>query len=170
MKEYLVIDGYNVIFNRPEFEGLKKSGLELARLRLIDLLINHSALTSQQTILVFDAHKAKELYEQTEEIQGLQVIYTAAGETADALIEKLTGELLKRGEVYVVTSDWAEQRIVLGLGAYRLTPKELMEGIAKVSKEAEIHLIKERPAQAYLENRLKEKTRIILEKWRRKKS
>jgi len=170
MKEYLVIDGYNVIFSRPEFDGLKKSGLELARLKLIDLLINHAALAGQQIILVFDAHKAKELYERSEEIQGLQVIYTAAGETADALIEKLTGELLKQGEVYVVTSDWAEQRIVLGLGAYRLTPKELMEGIVKIKKEGEGYYVKELPVQAYLENRLKEKTRVIFEKWRRKKS
>jgi hypothetical protein len=170
MKECLIVDGYNIIFARPQFEELRTEDLELARHRLIDLLVNYAALTGIQIIIVFDAYKAKDFSTRREEIQSLQVIYTSSGETADSLIEKLVGELSRQSNVYVVTSDWAEQRMILGQGAYRLTPKELLGNIRRAAKEAERHYTTELPADTYLENRLKEEIRNPLEKWRRKKT
>ncbi len=170
MREYLIVDGYNIIFAWPQFHELRKLGLEVARSRLVDLLVNHAAFTGMQIILVFDAHRVKDSFARTVETQGLQIIYTTFGETADSLIEKLAGELSKENTVYVVTSDWAEQRIILGEGAYRVTPKELLESIIQKTKEGERHYTTELPAQAYLENRLKEKIRAVLENWRRKKT
>lgn len=169
MKEYLIVDGYNIIFAWPQFAEFRKTDLALARARLIELLVNHAALTEKQIIIVFDAHRGKDFSTRIEEIRGVQVIYTAAGETADSFIEKLAGELSKQHTVYVVTSDRAEQRMVWGQGAYRLTPKELQENILRAAKEGERHYTTEVPAETYLENRLKEKIRELLEKWRRKK-
>jgi len=171
MKEYLIVDGYNVIFAWPHFEALRKSSLEHARQKLIDDLINYAALTGRQLILVFDAYRVKEPAARTEEMPGLRVIYTAFGETADSLIEKLVGELSGEGAVYVVTSDWAEQRIVFGQGAYRLTPGELLAGLRQEAEAGKrFGRPAERPADAYLENRLKEKIRVFFENWRRKKT
>ncbi|MCL6447188.1 MAG: NYN domain-containing protein [Armatimonadetes bacterium] len=170
MKEYLIVDGYNIIFAWPHFEELRKSGLEHARLKLIDILVNYAALTGRQVILVFDAYRVRESAARTEEMPGLQVIYTAFGETADSLIEKLVGELSREGAVYVATSDWAEQRMVLGQGACRLTPQELLDSIRQEAKAGKRFCSPERPADAYLENRLKGKIRVFLENWRRKKT
>lgn len=170
MKEYLIVDGYNIIFAWPHFEELRKSGLEHARLKLIDILVNYAALTGRQVILVFDAYRVKEFPARTEEMPGLQVIYTASGETADSLIEKLVGELSRENTVYVATSDWAEQRMILGQGAYRLTPKELLASVRQETKAGERFYNPELPADAYLENRLKGKIRVFLENWRRKKT
>ncbi len=170
MKEYLIVDGYNIIFAWPHFEELRKSGLEHARLKLIDTLVNYAALTGRQVILVFDAYRVRESAARMEEMPGLQVIYTAFGETADSLIEKLVGELSSKGAVYVATSDCTEQRMVLGQGACRLTPQELLASIRQEAKAGECFCRPERPADAYLENRLKGKMRVFLENWRRKKT
>ncbi|MEW6423929.1 MAG: NYN domain-containing protein [Bacillota bacterium] len=170
MKEYLIVDGYNVIYAWPQFAEIGKTDLELARSRLVNLLLNHAALTGRQIILVFDAHRVKEPLVRAEEMGNLRVIFTNSGETADSLIEKLAGELSRQNIVYVVTSDWAEQRMVLGQGAYRLTPGELLGSIIQAAREGEHHYTTERPAEAYLENRLKEKIRAVFEGWRRKKT
>lgn len=169
MGEYLIVDGYNVIFAWPELEELKKTSLEHARLRLIDILINHAALTGLRIIVVFDAHRVKDVPQRVENEYGLRVIYTAEGETADTLIERLAGELSGRDTVYVATSDWAEQRMILGQGAYRITPKELSQWVKRMEGEEKNHYAGPTPADDYLENRLKENIRAILEKWRRKK-
>jgi len=170
MGEYLIVDGYNVIFAWPELEELKKTGLENARLKLIDILISHAALTGLQIIVVFDAHRVKDVQQRVENEHGLRVIYTAEGETADTLIERLAGELSGRDTVYVATSDWAEQRMIFGRGAYRITPKELSRWVERVEKEGKYHYAGGTAADDYLENRLKENIRAVLEKWRRKKS
>jgi len=170
MGEYLIVDGYNVIFAWPELEELKKTSLENARLKLIDILINHAALTGLRIIVVFDAHRVKDVQQRVENEHGLRVIYTAEGETADTLIERLAGELSGRDTVYVATSDWAEQRMIFGQGAYRITPKELLQWVERVEMEEKYHYAGGTAADDYLENRLKENIRAVLEKWRRKKS
>jgi hypothetical protein len=179
MGEYLIVDGYNVIFAWPELEELKKTSMENARLKLIDILISHAALTGFRIIVVFDAHRVKDVQQRVENEHGLKVIYTAEGETADTLIERLAGEFSRRSTcalhadrdtVYVATSDWAEQRMIFGQGAYRITPKELLRWVERVEREPKYHYIGGTAADDYLENRLKENIRAVLEKWRRKKS
>jgi len=169
MEEYLVVDGYNVIYAWPELDRLKETSLEHARQRLVDMMVNHAALSGRRVVVVFDAHQVRQALERSEVVDGVEVIYTAEGETADSLIERLVRELSARGRVYVVTFDWAEQRMILGGGAYRITPRELLEQVRRLEKESRRHYRQGKPADAYLENRLAGKTRSILEKWRRGK-
>ncbi|HOV80258.1 MAG TPA: NYN domain-containing protein [Bacillota bacterium] len=168
MKEFLVVDGYNVIYAWPELEKLKPD-LEHARSRLVSILADYSPLSGQKVVVVFDAHQVKNQADRTETVDGVEVIYTQQGETADALIERLVGGLLSEGAVYVATSDWDEQRIVFGKGAYRLTPHELRALIDRVKREAGELYVRTKPADSYLENRILDKVRSRLEKWRRGK-
>ncbi|MFA5385794.1 MAG: NYN domain-containing protein [Eubacteriales bacterium] len=171
MGEHLIVDGYNVIFAWPETsDELKKNGMESARYRLINILINHTALTGIETIVVFDAAKTKDSQHEAENAFGLKVIYTIEGETADNLIEKLSKKLAGTGTVYVATSDGLEQRIILGLGAFRLTPKELLTWVEREKKDSESYYMRGTPVDGYLEKSLDENIRLILEKWRRKRS
>lgn len=168
-KDYLVVDGYNIIFAWPQLKAFRERRLEHARDKLIDLLINYSALSGESVYLVFDAHLVKRNTEHQELIDGVRVIYTQEGETADSLIERLVGELLKTGTVYVATSDWAEQSFVFGRGAYRLTPKELSEKISHLDSSWKQQYDKTKPVDSYLENRLMEDVRRALETMRRNK-
>ncbi|HAG11447.1 MAG TPA: NYN domain-containing protein [Desulfotomaculum sp.] len=171
MGDHLIVDGYNVIFAWPETsDEMKKNGLESARNRLINTLINHAAITGIQTTIVFDAAKTKDSQHEIENTFGLKAIYTMEGETADNVIEKLTKELSRLETVYVATSDWLEQRMILGHGAFRLTPKELLSWVERAKKDAEGHYTGGTPVDGYLERSLTENVRSIFEKWRRKRS
>lgn len=163
-KEYLLVDGYNVIFNAPELKSL--ADLEHARARLVDLLINYAALTGQKVIVVFDAHQVAGGTERETEEGGVTVIFTAEGETADSLIERRAGELARDGLVYVVTADYAEQRVILGQGAYRMPPGEFWQRVRAVSREV-AQRAGEKQAERYLEERLTQEIRKELDAWRR---
>lgn len=169
MKEFLVVDGYNIIYAWPEFEKFKESGLEHARFKLVSMLANYSHLSGHKIFVVFDAHQVKNSIERTETVDTVEVIYTQQGETADSYIEGLVGRLLNEGNVYVATSDWAEQGIIFGKGAYRLTPAELLLEVKRTKQESERHYVKSVPSDSYLENFLLEKVRSKLERLRRQK-
>lgn len=167
MKEFLIVDGYNIIHAWPEFDKLKETSLDHARSSLISILSNYAPLAGQKVLVVFDAHQVKNTLDRTEIIDGVEVIYTQQGETADAVIERLAGVLAGQGRVYVATSDWAEQGIIFGRGAYRLTPGELRIQVKEARRESEKHYRRETPVDGYLENRLLDNVRLKLEKWRR---
>ncbi len=169
MNDYLIVDGYNIIYAWPVLQKLKDTSLGHARSRLVDILTNYAALSGERVIVVFDAHLVKNNQEHSETVDGVEIIYTQEGETADAVIEKLVGTLPDRATVFVATSDWDEQRIVFGRGAYRLTPKELLARIKKLKKEGEQKCQSTTPADSYLENRLVGEIRKALENWRRGK-
>jgi predicted RNA-binding protein with PIN domain len=170
MKGFLIVDGYNIIYAWPEFEKYRDTGLDHARSRLVSMLANHAALTGLKVVIVFDAHHIKGGVERTELVDGVEVIYTQQGETADSLIERMTGSLSESGEaVYVATSDWAEQTMIFGRGAYRLTPGELRQQIRRIKQESKVHYQQSKPVDSYLENRLMDKVRAQFEQWRRGK-
>lgn len=169
MKDYLVVDGYNIIHAWPEFKKPKDLALEHARSKLVEMLSNYAALTGCKVTVVFDAHQVKTPSGRVELVDGVEVVYTTQGETADALIERLVGGLSGKGTVYVATSDWAEQTIIFGRGAFRLTPAELREQVGLVRKAGEAFYSRDTVTDGYLENRLLDKVRAKLEKWRRGK-
>ncbi len=169
MKEFLVVDGYNIIFAWPEFEKHRDNDLEYARHKLVSVLANYHPLSGQKIFVVFDAHQVKHSTERVEKIEGVEVIYTQQGETADTFIESLVGRLFDEGTVYVATSDWAEQGIIFGRGAYRITPGELREQINRLKHDSEKHYTQRSPSEGYLENRLVVGVRSELERIRRKK-
>ncbi|MHB8182614.1 MAG: NYN domain-containing protein [Candidatus Desulforudaceae bacterium] len=165
MKEWLLVDGYNVVFNTSELQALD---LAHARERLAVLLADYAGLTRHQVILVFDAHRVPGGVGGTEWLNQVEIIYTAEGETADSVIERRVGRLVANGTVYVVTADLIEQRMVWGQGAYRIPPREFWSQL-KALRQEHGRYRKDRPADEYLENRLCPGTREALEAWRKKK-
>lgn len=138
--EYLLVDGYNVIFSWKELNELSKSNLASARGRLMDILCNYQGYMGINVILVFDAYKVKGNHGSVEKYHNINVVYTKEAETADMYIEKVTHEIVKKHKVTVATSDGMEQMIVIGEGAIRMSAREFELEIKRVEKEIEGHL------------------------------
>ena len=120
--EYLPVDGYNIIFAWEELKAVAQDNLDAARQMLMDLLSNYQGFRKCEVILVFDAYKVPGSTREVSRYHNIHVVYTKEAETADAYIEKTTFELSKqRHRVRVATSDGAEQLIILGHGALRLS-------------------------------------------------
>ncbi|HUW65218.1 MAG TPA: NYN domain-containing protein [Spirochaetia bacterium] len=164
--EYLLVDGYNVIYSWPDLKGLP---LEHARDKLLGGLAEYGILSGMQVMVVFDAHHVRHGTGHVEEMEGVTVVYTREGETADSFIERLSGRL-PPGRLFVVTADACEQMVSFGRGAFRVTPLELKEDIRRVREEAQSRVSGGKPADRYLENYLLEPVRSILESLRRKKT
>ncbi len=168
MGNYLIVDGYNIIFAWSEFRLVRKDNIEHARIRLVDILTDYAAMVEEKVVLVFDAHLVEGSKEKIESITDkFQVLYTQEGETADSAIERLVSKLASGSRVYVATSDWAEQSMIFGMGAYRITPGELAVKIKTVKKDSSRHYLTDYPADSYLENRLVDNIRKKLEEWRK---
>ncbi len=128
-KEYLLVDGYNVIYASDELKSLAGKDLKAARDRLVDILINFQGYRREKLILVFDAYRVRGGTEHLEEHSGLSVIYTREAETADQYIEKAAHEIGKKYRVTVATSDAIEQVIVMSGGAIRMSSREFWEEV-----------------------------------------
>ena len=133
-KEYLLVDGYNIIYASPELKELAVKDLKAARDSLIDSLVNFQGFRREKVILVFDAYKVPGGREHMEENAGLVIIYTKEAETADQYIEKAAHEIGKKYKVTVATSDAIEQVIVMGSGAIRLSARDFLEEIERTRK------------------------------------
>ncbi|WP_022777853.1 translation factor GTPase family protein [Butyrivibrio sp. AE3009] len=125
-KEYLLVDGYNVIYASPELSSLAQTDLKAARDALIDLLVNFAGFRREIVILVFDAYKVPGGTEHIVKHHDLTVIYTKEAETADQYIEKAAHEIGKKYKVTVATSDNIEQVIVMSSGALRLSARDFL--------------------------------------------
>lgn len=140
--EYLLVDGYNVIFSWDNLKKLSKDNIEGARNALINILCNYQGYKKCEVILVFDAYKVKGSTREVEKINNIHVVYTKEAETADMYIEKTTHTLAKNHKVRVVTSDALEQIIILGNGALRVSSREFLYEIEQA--QADIKSIIER--------------------------
>lgn len=132
--EYLLVDGYNIIFAWDNLKGIAKNNLDLARSQLINILCNYQAFKQCELILVFDAYKVKGNTGEIEKIHNISVVYTKEAETADMYIQKATSQIGKDRKVRVATSDGMEQLIILGNGAYRVSASEFYEEVKTVDK------------------------------------
>lgn len=119
-EEYILVDGYNIIFAWDELKRAAMSGLDLARNQLITRLCNYQGFCGSKIILVFDAYKVKKNPGTVEDYRNVCVVYTKEAETADAYIERVSKQLSKKHRVRVATSDGPEQLIILGNGALRV--------------------------------------------------
>ena len=133
-EEYLLVDGYNVIFAWEELRELSKDNIEGARNKLIEILSNYQGYKQCEVIVVFDAYKVKGNRE-IEKVNNVNIVYTKEAETADMYIETVTHKLAKNNRVRVVTSDALEQLIILGNGALRVSSRMFYEEIASVHEE-----------------------------------
>lgn len=134
VKEYLFVDGYNVINSWERFNELKNINLEEARNQLIEIMLEYKHYANIEIIIVFDAHLVKGNGGKEDNINGLQIIYTKENETADHYIEKTIDKIGRIKRVRVATSDWMEQQIILGRGATRISARELEMEISNEKK------------------------------------
>lgn len=134
-KEYLLVDGYNIIFAWEDLRELSKTNMEAARTKLMDILCNYQGYRKKEVIVVFDAYKVEGNAGSSQKYQNIYVVYTKEAETADQYIEKVSHEIAQRHNVTVATSDALEQMIILGQGAFRLSAKGLREEIECVCSE-----------------------------------
>lgn len=134
-KEYLVVDGYNIIFAWEELKSLAKTSMDAARTALVEILSNYQGYRRCKVIIVFDAYKIKGGERRQEKHGSVDVVFTKEGETADTYIERLTYEMNGKYRVRVATSDRQEQIIALGNGAFRLSASELKGEIERTNLE-----------------------------------
>ncbi len=133
--EYLLVDGYNIIFAWEELTQLARQDVAAARTALEDILSNYQGFRKCVVILVFDAYKVKGNPGSVEKRNNIYVVYTKEAETADAYIEKATYDLGKNHRVRVATSDGLEQLIILGHGALRLSARAFKAEIEQAQGE-----------------------------------
>ena len=133
--DYLLVDGYNVIFAWDALRRLADGSLDAARRRLMDILCNYAGYKRCVPILVFDAYKVRGGAREVEKYHNLYVVYTREAETADMYIERATHELAREHRTRVVSSDGAEQIIVMGHGALRVSARAFEEEVNAVEKE-----------------------------------
>ena len=119
--EYLLVDGYNIIFAWDELKKIAAQDIDAARELLVSILSNYQGFRKCVVILVFDAYKVKGNPGSVRTVNGIKVVYTKEAETADTYIERATYELRKERRVRVATSDNMEQVIILGHGAMRVS-------------------------------------------------
>ena len=131
-EEYLLVDGYNIIFAWDELKAIARDSLDAARKTLCDLLCDYQGYKKCHVIAVFDAYKVKGGLGSVEKYHNIHVVYTKEAETADAYIEKATYEIGQKHRVKVATSDGPEQLIILGHGALRLSASNFHEEMEQV--------------------------------------
>ena len=166
-KEYLLVDGYNIIFAWEDLKELAAVNIDGAREKLMDILCNYQGFKKSTLILVFDAYKVKGNPGSVETYHNIHVVYTKEAETADQYIEKTVHEIGRKYRVTVATSDQLEQVIILGQGGQRMSARELLEDVIEVS-----HQIRETARQKrssdknYLFDHLDEETAARMERIR----
>lgn len=135
-KQYLLVDGYNIIFAWDELKKLAAVNIDAARAALQDVLADYQGFKGMTLILVFDAYKVRGNHGSVEKYHNIYVVYTKEAQTADAYIEETVHEIGRRERVTVATSDGLEQTIVFGEGAVRMSARELYEDV--MSTKADI--------------------------------
>ena len=133
--EYLLVDGYNIIFSWEELNELAKVNVESARTKLMDILSNYQGYKKMNLILVFDAYRVEGGQGSVQKYHNIYVVYSKEAETADQYIEKTVHAIGRKYNVTVATSDALEQVIILGQGGRRMSAHDLEEEIAAMRRE-----------------------------------
>lgn len=166
--DVLIVDGYNIIGAWDELVRLKKRSISEARDRLIEILSEYKAYSGLKIIIVFDALYAKGL-ESKQAINNLEVIFTKEKETADECIERLVDSVKHvKNEVYVATSDYAEQRTIFGRGALRISARELLINIENIDHNISDSIQNLPRYDGLLKSRIDKETLTRLEEIRRR--
>lgn len=163
----IVVDGYNIIGAWGELQRLKEKDMAQARDRLIEQMAEYQSFTGHRVIVVFDAYFVKGMASKLKEYQ-IEVIYTKEQETADECIEKLVKGLKNvENQVYVATSDYAEQRTIFGRGALRKSARELAIEFKNIEMEIEDSIDQYTKIKPQIKIPLQKNVLEIFEKWRR---
>jgi len=169
VNKFLIVDGYNIINAWNDLKEISKKDLQHSREKLIDIIVEYTSFTGRKGIVVFDAYNVKNSKEQIEKINNVKIVYTKEHQTADSYIEGYMEKLSKYDDVKVATNDYAEQQIVLGKGATRISSRELEAEIKRIKlKISEKNgKPKNKIERNYLEHRLNSEVLSKLEKIRR---
>ena len=135
LEEYIILDGYNLIFSWEELKAAQESDFSFARDVLIRIMCSYTAFRKCHATIVFDAYKRRGGEGSEEQCGNVKVVYTKEAQTADSYIEKLSKELVDNYTVRVVTSDLAEQNVILGHGGLRVSPKEFRQEVENTTSE-----------------------------------
>ena len=166
-KEYLLVDGYNIIFAWEDLKELAAANIDGAREKLMDILCNYQGFKKCTLILVFDAYKVKGNPGSVETYHNIHVVYTKEAETADQYIEKTVHEIGRKYRVTVATSDQLEQVIILGQGGRRMSARELLEDVIEVQHQIRETAREKRSSEKnYLFDHLDEETAARMERIR----
>ncbi len=141
-QQYLIVDGYNIIFAWDELSTLAKEDLDAARRRLCDLLSSYAGYKKCNLVLVFDGYKQKGSPGSRTVWNNIRIVYTKEGQTGDAYIEALVSEIGTNYTVRVATSDGLVQLSSLRSGVLRLSARELYEEVKTAEKEMKLHFHK----------------------------
>ena len=166
-KEYLLVDGYNIIFAWDELKELAELNLDAARGKLMDILSNYQGVKKCSLILVFDAYKLEGFPGEVQKYHNIHVVYTKEAETADQYIEKVAHEIGRKYDVTVATSDGTEQVIIRGQGCRLLSARELKDEVELANRQLrQEYLQKEQKGRNYLFEYLDDETALEMEKVR----
>lgn len=165
-KEYLFIDGYNIINQWHYYRDVSKN-IANSRNKLIELLVEYQAYKGIRVIVVFDAHLVKGSTEKKEIIAGVEVVYTKEHETADSYIEKQLDKIGRYEKVQVATSDGAIQQIVMSRGGTRISAQEMLLELENTKKDIRTKADKPRQKGTNIDQVLDQDTLKKLEKIRR---
>lgn len=166
-EEYLLVDGYNIIFSWEELKDLATVNIDAARNKLMDILCNYQGFKQCELIVVFDAYKLEGHPIEISDYHNIHVVYTKEAETADQYIEKLVHQIGKKYDVTVATSDKLEQVIILGQGAKRLSAKDFKEEVERMNQQIRTdYLEKQEKSHNYLFDHLEEDLANYVEEMR----
>lgn len=155
--EYLLVDGYNIIFAWPDLNELAKENMDGAKIKLLDQLCNYQGIRKCEIIVVFDAYRVQGHHTEVMDYHKLHVVYTKEAETADQYIEKFAHHHHEKYHVTVATSDGLEQIIIRGKGCKLLSARELKENMESTHKAAmEMYEATQVREPNYLEHMLSE--------------
>ena len=166
-EEYLLVDGYNIIFSWEELKELSERDIGAARGKLADILSNYQGFRKFTLILVYDAYKVEGNPGEVMKYHNIYIVYTKEAETADQYIEKTVRRIAKNADVTVATSDGLEQVIIMGQGAHRMSAPGLKEEVELALKELRgEHLGRQVNLKNYLLDYLDEETAKQMEEIR----
>ena len=166
-EEYLLVDGYNIIFSWEELNELAKENIHAACDKLMDILSNYQGYRKCTLILVFDAYKVEGHAEEVIPYHNIYVVYTKEAETADQYIEKTVHRIGRQYQVTVATSDGLEQVIIMGQGAHRISAQGLKKEIEDTEKTAREEWHQRRQSsKTYLFDHMSEEMQEQMEKIR----
>ncbi len=164
-EDYLLVDGYNIIYAWPELHELAEATIDGARQRLMDIMCNYQGYTGCILILVFDAYKVEGGLGQAIRYHNINVVYTKEAETADQYIEKLAHQMGRSHQVTVATSDGLEQLIIRGQGCRLMSAQDLREAVDAVNEQIRTGHLANAPSRSgnYLLNHADDGLREYLE-------
>ena len=146
-KDYLLVDGYNIIFAWKKLNKLAEDNIEAAKDALINMLCNYQGVKKMNLILVFDAYKVAGGQGSVEKQGGIYIVYTKEAETADSYIEYTTHVLSRDYNVTVATSDGLEQMIITGRGVVRMSARDLYEEVKATKKHITTYIAQNKPVK-----------------------